>query len=166
MPCNCNFSIYNPKFLVVLKYGFRNNLCLVFYCIDLQIHAVNTEKMPKQTKYFAILSQFSDGVLYVYGLHNNSGSIFFVKLVCEKGRLFKEVEALKRCCSLQKCLRGISWFEPVSVLFVLVTLKERACVSVTDKKLLFLRYFLLHSCSLCVKLYAIYALLRVLEQLI
>lgn len=73
--------------------------------------------------------------------------MFFVKLVSEKGRLFKEVEELKRCCSVQRCSRGISWFEPVSVLFVLFTLKERACVSVTDKKLLFLRYFLLRSCS-------------------
>lgn len=35
-----------------------------------------------------------------------------------------------------------------------------------SKKLLFLRYFLLHSFSVCVKLYAIYALLRALEQLI
>lgn len=33
-------------------------------------------------------------------------------------------------------------------------------------KLLFLSYFLLHACSLYVKLYAIYALLRALEQLI
>lgn len=76
-----------------------------------------------------------------------SRSMFFVKLVSEKGRLFKEVEELKRCCSVQRCSRGISWFEPVSVLFVLFTLKEHACVSVTDKKLLFLRYFLLRSCS-------------------
>lgn len=92
--------------------------------------------------------------------------MIFVKLVSEKARLFKEVEGLKRCCSVQRCSRGISWFESVSVLFALYTLKKRACVSVTDKKLLFLRYFLLHSCSVCVKLYAIYALLRALEQLI
>lgn len=142
---------------------------MFFYCIDLQTHAVSAKKISKQTKYFAVSPQFSYGVLYIYELHSNSRSIFFVKLVSEKGRLFKEVGGLKRCCSVQRCLRGISWFEPVSVLFVLFTLKERACVScasVTDKKLLFLRYFLLHSCSLCVKLYAIYVLLRALEQLI
>lgn len=107
---------------------------------------MNTKKIPKQTKYFAISPQFSDDVLFVYELRSNSRSTFFVKLVSEKGRLFKEVEGLKCCCSAQRCSRGISWFEPVSVLFVLFTLKERACVSVTDK-LLFLRYFLLRSCS-------------------
>lgn len=63
-------------------------------------------------------------------------------------------------------LRGISWLEPVSVLFVLFTLRERACVSVTVKKLLFLRYFLLHSFSVCLKLHAICDLLKALEKLI
>lgn len=106
---------------------------MFFYCIKLQIHAANTEKIPKQTKYFAISPQFSDGVLYVYELHSNSQSMFFVKLVFEKGRVFKEVKGLKHYCSVQRCLRGISWLEPVSVLFVLFTLRERACVSVTDQ---------------------------------
>lgn len=139
---------------------------MFFYCVKLQIHAVNTKKKPKQTKYFAVSPQFSDGALYIYELHSNSRSMFFVKLVSEQGRLFKEVEGLKHDCSVQRCSRGISWLEPVSVLFVRFTLRERACVSATVKKSLFLRYFLLHSFSMCVKLHAIYDLLRALEQLI
>lgn len=94
---------------------------------------MNTKKILKQTKYFAISPHFSDSVLFVYELHSNSRSMFTVKLVSEKGRLFKEVEGLKRYCLVQRCLKGISWLEPVSVLFVLFTLRERACVSVTDQ---------------------------------